>query len=84
MLQSNAKVTLEVSELRQYTDYKDCVGKKIFIGDTVKFLTKGRFDSTTGKVTGYSRTRVLSEDYKNARYLELQPTYMYYQLSKDE
>ena len=51
--------------LRHSTGHKDRTGKDIYIGDTVKFVTSGKYDSSQGTVSGYSKTRVLSTDYKN-------------------
>ena len=48
-----------------YTGQVDRDQYKIFIGDTVVFLTTGRFDSSQGVVSGYTTTHAIATDYKN-------------------
>ena len=50
---------------RHFTGHTDSCRKKIFIGDRVKFLTSGKFDSTEGHVSGYTRSRIFATDYLN-------------------
>ena len=45
-------------------EYSDRHGEEVTIGCTVRFLTKGRFDSTTGKVTEFKIDRVIAKDYR--------------------
>ena len=49
---------------RHSTGHKDRNGSEIYIGDKVKFVTSGKYDSSQGTVSGYSKKRVLSTDYK--------------------
>ena len=44
--------------------HRDRNSNVIYIGCVVRFLTKGRFDSTEGVVTEYNKSRVIAEDYK--------------------
>ena len=44
--------------------HRDRDDNVIYIGCVVRFLTKGRFDSTEGVVTEYNKSRVIAEDYK--------------------
>ena len=44
--------------------HRDRDGNVICIGCVVRFLTKGRFDSTEGGVTEYNKSRVITEDHK--------------------
>ena len=62
---TRAKVTPVNTAQHQGTGHKDKSGRNIFLGDTVKFITSGRYDSAQGTVTGFSKSRVLSTDYKN-------------------
>ena len=62
---STNTVTPASAESRHYTGQVDRDQHKIFIGDTVDFLTTGRFDSSQGVVSGYTTTHVIATDYKN-------------------
>jgi len=48
-----------------YTGHDDKFGTRIHIEDKVVFLTKGRYDSEEGIVSGYTKTRVLATDYRD-------------------
>ena len=50
-----ATVTLANAEQRHFTGHLDHYKKLIYIGDTVKFRTRGKFDSSQGKVSGYTK-----------------------------
>ena len=58
-------VTPASAELRHFTGHLDRNKTKIYLGDTIKFITSGRYDSTQGIVSGYTKIQVVSEDYKN-------------------
>ena len=60
---SNA-VTPATAVLSHFTGLRDRYGEKVFIGDTVKFPTYGKYDSTQGVVIGFPREQVVSKDYK--------------------
>ena len=60
-----AEVTPVQTAQRHYTGHDDKFGARIHIGDKVVFLTKGRYDSEEGIVSGYTKTRVLPTDYRN-------------------
>ncbi len=57
-------VTPASAVLRHFTGLRDRYGEKIFIGDTVKFLTYGKYNSTQGIVTGFSSGKVIARDYQ--------------------
>ena len=44
--------------------HQDRDGNIIYVGSVVKFLTKGRFDSTEGVVDKYNKARVIAIDSK--------------------
>ena len=50
---------------RHFTGHFDRFGKKVYVGDRVGFLTTGKFDSSEGHVSGYTRTRIFATDYCN-------------------
>ena len=56
------KATPVSTESRHYTGHKDKFKTKIYIGDRVKFRTTGKFRTTEGEVSGYTRARVTSID----------------------
>ena len=60
-----AEVTPVQTAQRHYTGHDDKFGTRIYVGDKVVFLTKGRYDSEEGIVSGYTKDRVLATDYKN-------------------
>ena len=49
---------------RHWTGHKDKHKRKIYIGDKVKFLTSGKYLSTEGVVSGYTKYRVTAIDSK--------------------
>ena len=53
--------------------HQDRDGNIIYVGSVVKFLTKGRFDSTEGVVDKYNKTRVIAIDSKG-RSIERAPS----------
>ena len=59
------QVTQGESPSRHGTGHRDKHKKKIYIGDTVKYLTSGKYSSTQGVFSGYSKSRVTSTDDKN-------------------
>lgn len=59
-----ATVTPANAEQRHFTGHLDYYKKRIYIGDTVKFRTRGKFDSSQGKVSGYTKVRVIATDHK--------------------
>ena len=61
---TSGTVTPASAVSRHFTGLRDRYGDKVFIGDTVKFLTYGKYDSTQGIFTGFSREQVISRDYK--------------------
>ena len=44
--------------------HRDRDGNVIYIGCVVRFLTKGRFESTEGVVAEYNKSRVVADDYQ--------------------
>ena len=56
------KATPVLTESRHYTGHRDKFKNKIYIGDRVKFRTSGKFRTTEGEVSGYTRSRVTSID----------------------
>ena len=64
-LQSVRTATQETIQSRHWTGHMDKYKRKIFIGDKVKFLTSGKFSSTEGVVSGYTKSRVTATDKKN-------------------
>ena len=59
------QVTQGVSSPRHWTGHRDKHKRKIYIGDTVKYLTSGKYSSTQGVVSGFSKSRVTSTDDNN-------------------
>ena len=57
-------VTPAKAELRHSTGHVDRYNNRICIGDTVEFLTSGRYDSKQGLVSGYTKDKVIATDYK--------------------
>ena len=59
------QATQEKIPSRHWTGHKDKRKRNIYIGDKVRFLTSGKFTSTEGVVSGYTKSRVTSIDKKN-------------------
>ena len=57
-------VTPARAEPRHPTGHVDRYNNSIFIGDTVEFMTSGRYDSKRGLVSGYTNDKVISTYYK--------------------
>jgi len=57
-------VTPATAAQRHFTGHLDIDKRRIYIGDTIEFITSGRYDSTEGVVSGFTKIQVVSEDYK--------------------
>jgi chaperonin cofactor prefoldin len=62
-----SRIERRLSEIKQHKEaekeaIKDRDGKPINIGDTVIFLTKGKFQSSRGTVTKTNKYRVTAKD----------------------